>query len=60
MGVFLAPYLLLFLFSPAPAQIGVEKALDIAVENALETADIVACSGIFDPLVGMQKIVADL
>jgi hypothetical protein len=43
-----------------PAQKGVEEAVEVAVEHALEVAHIVPRSLVFDPLVGVQKVVADL
>ena len=38
----------------------IEKTLDVAVQHALKIADIVAGAGVFHPLVGMQKVIADL
>ena len=43
-----------------PAKIGVEEAVEITVEHALEITDIMACPLIFDPLIWVEKVVADL
>jgi hypothetical protein len=43
-----------------PPQIGVEKPVEVAVEHALEVADVMPRPLVLDPLVGVQEIVADL
>jgi hypothetical protein len=44
----------------APAQEGIQEALDVAVHDAVEAAHVETSAGIFDALVGMQEIVANL
>src|SRR5690606_3783337 len=44
----------------APAKVGVEETLNISVEHRVEAAHVVAGAGVFHPLIGMQKIVANL
>ena len=41
-------------------KIGIEKALDVAVQHALEVAHVVAGAGVLDALIGMQEVVANL
>jgi hypothetical protein len=43
-----------------PPQVGIEKTIEVAVENALEISDVMTGSLILHPLVWMQKIVANL
>src|SRR5690349_7726199 len=44
----------------APAQVRIQEALDVAIQDALEIADVVAGSHILHPLIGMQEIIANL
>src|SRR5690606_14981598 len=48
-----------FLSHPPP-QVGIEKALDVAVHHRLKVALQVAGAGVFHALVGMLEVVADL
>ena len=44
----------------APAEVGVEEALDVAVQDLVETSHRIAGASILDTLIGMQEVVADL
>jgi len=43
-----------------PPQVGVEEAVDIAVEHALKVADVMARPLVLDPLIRVQEIVTNL
>lgn len=43
-----------------PLEVGVEEALDVAIEDGVEIAHRKAGTGIFDTLVGVLKVTADL
>src|SRR5438132_815673 len=42
------------------AQERVKKSLDVSVEHALETADVESGPRVFDPLIGVHKVTANL
>src|SRR5690606_17252254 len=44
----------------SPAEIGIEKPLDLSIHNTMKTAHVVPGSGVFDALIGVQEVVADL
>jgi len=43
-----------------PAEIGIQEAVEVAIEHTLEITDVVAGSLILDPLVRVEEVVADL
>ena len=54
------PSLPVLLLLPAPADAGVDEAVDIAVEHGVGAADLVAGAQVLDHLVGVEDVGAHL